>query len=283
MSSGYPLVSVVVPMYNQSLYVEDALQSILQQTYEDIEVVVVDDGSHDNGYQIASGYAEKDSRVIVLRQDNLGPSCARNNAIVHSLGKYILPVDADDLLHPTCIEKMVTYLEQHPECSLVTCDVQYFGARTDRMILPDYSFDTLLCMNCMVCTSMFRREDFDKTSGYNQNMRNGLEDWDFWLTLLNKDSIVHKIDEVLFFYRIKEQSRNVQAVDSISALHRQIYLNHPDLYKPYIEGIVDILQEKANLRGELDSIKRSRAYRLAQKLSNRYLSFMGLLKVSRKH
>ena len=94
-----PLVSVIVPLYNASDYIVEALDSIVASTYRPLEIIVMNDGSKDNSLSVAQAYAQKHPEVKVLTQTNAGASAARNNAIRESKGKYILPVDADNRIH----------------------------------------------------------------------------------------------------------------------------------------------------------------------------------------
>lgn len=107
-----PLVSIVIPAYAVERYIGDCLGSIIKQTYRDFEVIVVDDGSPDGTYDAACAIANKDGRIRVLKQDNSGPGAARNKAIAVASGQYLTFVDADDILPPTALFKMVSTLER---------------------------------------------------------------------------------------------------------------------------------------------------------------------------
>ena len=102
-----PLVSVIVPIYNAASYLQETLDSILASTYRPVEVVMVDDGSKDNSLSIAKSYCEQHPECQVIAQENKGVSAARNTAIRAAKGTYILPVDADDKIADTLIEKAV--------------------------------------------------------------------------------------------------------------------------------------------------------------------------------
>ena len=118
-----PLVSVIVPAYNSEAWIGECLDSVLAQTYPNWECVVVDDGSTDGTLAIAESYAQRDSRIRCLRQENQGPSVARNTAVAHSHGEYILPLDADDMIASQFVENAVQYHESHPETTIVCCNV----------------------------------------------------------------------------------------------------------------------------------------------------------------
>lgn len=107
-----PLVSIVIPAYAVERYIGDCLGSIIKQTYRDFEIIVVDDGSPDGTYEVACAMANKDRRIKVLKQANSGPGAARNKAIAAASGQYLTFVDADDILPPTALFKMVSTLER---------------------------------------------------------------------------------------------------------------------------------------------------------------------------
>ena len=113
-SVGYtlPLVSIIVPTYNAQAYVEQCIESLLAQTYPDIELIIVDDGSTDSTPEILSEFAQRDERITVITQANAGPGVARNNGIDHARGSYLYFCDADDYVEPDLIETTVVRLEQ---------------------------------------------------------------------------------------------------------------------------------------------------------------------------
>ena len=233
-----PLVSVIMPCYNQAPFIAEALDSLLAQTFTEWECIVVDDGSTDDSIRIAGKYAKSDPRIKVLTQKNQGVSIARNNAIANSSGSYILPFDSDDKIATDYIRKAFKVLDENKEVKLVYCKAKLFGAKQGLWKLPDYSYEKLLWSNMIFNCAMFRRVDFDKTKGFNPNMQHGLEDWDFWLSLLNPSDKVVRIDEVLFFYRIKKISRNKNAAKHDKELRQLIFSNHIEAYLPYIKDVI---------------------------------------------
>jgi len=227
---GNDLVSIIMPCYNQGKYIDEAIQSVLRSTYANIEIIVVNDGSTDP-FTNELLKTKSWNKTTVLNVSNIGVCEARNHAIRNSIGKYILPLDADDKIAPLYIEEAVAVLETRPEVKVVSCDVEMFGYKKGPYALPQHSMEMLLGQNTMVVTSMFRRVDFDATIGYNPNMSTGFEDWDFWLTLLENGGGVYKIDKVGFYYRIKKGSRNKSIKKGIlQELRYQVYLNHKELY-----------------------------------------------------
>ena len=227
-------VSIIVPAYNQQEWIADTLDSVLAQTYPDWECIVMDDGSTDRTLEIAESYSGRDSRIRVFSQVNGGPSNARNNAIKHSKGEYILPLDADDLISPQYLELAVKRFSEFPETKLVYCQADFTGDMSGPWELRPYVYDEFIRINCIFNACMFRRSDFDKTGGYDESMRSGLEDWDFLIGLLRKEDIVFQLPEVLFHYRRRVASQTSLAAEHEPELFLHIIANHPDVYKDVI-------------------------------------------------
>jgi glycosyltransferase involved in cell wall biosynthesis len=224
-------ISVIIPCFNQGAYLEEAVDSVLAQTFQDFEIIIVDDGSTDEEtIKILQDYARPKTRVI--RTDNLGLSAARNNGVREAGGEYILPLDADDKIGPGYLEEAVRILDRHPDIGIVYCEAAFFGMRTSHWHLPDYTSDHLLLQNIIFCTAFFRRTHWEKVGGYNINMIYGWEDWDFWLSLIHLGVKVYRIPRVLFFYRLREESMS-RAMDEKKQFFMRLHaiLNHQDLYK----------------------------------------------------
>ena len=226
-------VSIIVPCYNQAEYLSETLDSVLAQTYSNWECVIVDDGSNDNSREISQKYVNKDCRFKYIYQENQGPSVARNNGIRHSDGYYILPLDADDLIADTYVEKALDVFERMPDVKLVYCQAKMFGESNGFWNLPEYEYKRIIWENIIFCTAMFSRHDFDKVGGYDPNMSEGLEDWDFWLSLIECGFKTFKIEKVLFRYRKYKLSRTQNALKNYYNIRKQIIKNHKSLYLKY--------------------------------------------------
>lgn len=226
-------VSIIISCYNQGKYLKEALDSVIRQTYKDWECIVIDDGSTDQTGKVAQSIVTVDKRIKYIYQENQGVCVARNNAIKVSTGKYILCLDADDFISTTYIELAVNELEFNPKVALVTTHYQYFGKSRKKIWLEPYSIEKLMGHNLFINCSMFRRADFDRVKGFNPNMKLGLEDWDFWLSLLENGGLVKYVEGINFFYRkkaISESRNNSSAWKNFDYLRRQIWLNHLGLY-----------------------------------------------------
>ncbi len=202
-----PLVSVIIPCYNGGELLAETIASVHLQTFRDFEVIVVDDGSDD---PVTIKLLDKlaDSDFILLRTANCGVAAARNTAITAAQGRYILPLDADDLLVPEFLEKMVHILEQQPEIGIVGTDARLFGMSDKIKRLPVFSVKRLLSENLLFASSLFRKTDWQAVGGYSTAMRYGWEDWEFWIAMTKKGVTVAKIPEPLLMYRIRSTSRD---------------------------------------------------------------------------
>lgn len=223
-------VSIIVPCYNQGIYLSEALDSVLKQTYQNWECIIINDGSTDSTETVANEYCHKDNRFRYIYQNNQGVCAARNNAIHSSSGEFILPLDSDDRIAPTLLEKSVKLMESDSHIGIIHSKSELFGDVHGLYLVPEYSIDRMLLDNCIHNTSMFRRPDYDKTKGYNPCMSEGIEDWDFWLSIIELGGVVKTIDEVLNYYRIKKVSRNTSIKSKTDYLKLRIIRNHWKLY-----------------------------------------------------
>ena len=263
-------VSVITPCCNQASFLTDCLDSLIAQTYPNWECVVIDDGSSDNSYEIAQHYAAKEPRIRCFRQVNLGPSAARNNAIALTNGEYIFPLDSDDYIDPTYFEKALAIFREFAEIKLVYSRCLMFGSQTGEMELKPYSYQELLRGNIITNTSVYKRSDFLKTPGYDETMRIGWEDWDFYLSLITPQSQVMKIDETLFYYRQKASSRNNSvSAEQASALRRYIYLKHSEIYRDHFEDPINLAYQVKTLQRQVRHLQnRDIVTRLKRRISS---------------
>jgi len=225
-------VSIIIPCYNQENFVADAIDSALKQTYPNIEIVCYNDGSSDNSAKVINEYAQKFNNIIFIdNKENKGVVYGRNNAINSSSGEYILPLDADDKIEPTYVEKAVKVLNENPKIGIVYCKARLFGNKTGEWKLPEYDKKEIVYRNCIFCSALFRKTDFEKVGGYKEYMNKGLEDWDLWLSFIENDYEVFRIDEILFNYRkLDNPTRNDLSKSKIDKLFGTILENHIQLY-----------------------------------------------------
>lgn len=261
-----PLVSVIVPCYNQAQYLSETLDSLLAQTYGNWECIIVNDGSIDNTEEIANKWIKKDKRFKYIAKQNGGLSSARNSGIKSANGEYILPLDSDDLIHPDYVQKAVEILISEPQIKLVYANAKKFGCINQLWNLKPYLYKTLLEGNMIYCSAIYRKADYFLTEGYDENMLSGLEDWDFWIQLLNEKDSVYKINKVMFYYRVKQTSMITSiAYQQQKELRLYIYKKHQVKYTEYFKDPIDLIRENSLLK---TLYKESADYRLGNFLIN---------------
>ncbi len=260
-----PKTSIIIPCFNQGKYIEDTIDSVLKQTYQNFEIIVINDGSTDEfTNEILKNL--KNEKTKVLHTINKGVCHARNIGVKHATGKYLLFLDADDLLDNTFLEKTLNIFETKSNISIVTTGVMMFDAENFEFKLPEFNFRELLVHNLIVISSLIKTDEFLKTTGFNENMRNGFEDWDFWISFLNiNKGCVHRINETLFYYRRLQASRTKSANYNFENLTNQIVKNNSTVYfREYCNLYEDFIKTK----NQLILIQNSRIYKFSKKISS---------------
>ena len=235
-------VSIIIPCFNKGKYLEEALQSALNQTYENIELVCVDDCSDDNSREIFKQYVRKYKRIIYIENDiNKGVVYSRNMAIEAATGEYIFPLDADDIISNDCIECMVNVIEKNPDAGVVYCKMKTFGAKKEKVLCGEFTEEELLYDCVIPASSMFRKKDFVKIGGYKECMFHGCEDWELWLNFYERGYKFEFIDKIMIHYRqIKSHQRTYEQMQHDNAIKYELLKNHLELYKNNKEFISKI-------------------------------------------
>jgi glycosyltransferase involved in cell wall biosynthesis len=213
MKQKEPLVSVIIPAYNAAAYVREAVDSALAQTYKNIEIIVVDDGSTDATRKILEPYAAKKS-ITYIHQENRGLSGARNTGIKKSRGEFIALLDSDDIFLPKKIERQVADFAAHPDCGVSYCNIAHFydGAPEKTFMLNytyysgDELFPNLLKKNFInPLTVVLRRSAIDQVGLFDESYGKS-EDWEYWVRLAYAGIRFHYLPEVLAKYRMRKDS-----------------------------------------------------------------------------
>ncbi len=232
-----PTVSVMIPYYNCKEYIVETIQSVLSQSHQNFEIIIVDDGSDPEHADYLKGFLADKPAIRYAVQNNQGVAAARNHAARLAGGKYFLFLDSDDLILPDYIEKCVTVLENNPDCKLVYPLAEYFDAQEGLWNLPDYDgLESLLKGNRIPIISMHRAEDFVSLGGFDENLTTH-EDWDLWIRLLSNGGTVIRIPEVLFRYRKRRDGSSL-----INRLEQNPDLNREDWQKVYEKNRVLFMQ-----------------------------------------
>jgi glycosyltransferase involved in cell wall biosynthesis len=275
MRNSNPTVSVIMPCFNQGAYLDEAVESVLAQTSQSFEIIVINDGSTDGPtVQLLERYSsgqwivdrgqhsqtDEEPSLTVIHTSNRGPSAARNTGIQQAKGHYILPLDADDRIAPTYLEKAIAILDKEPNAGIVYGEAEMFGDRTGAFDLPPYSFPEILLGNMIVNTSLYRKADWEKVGGYNENMIWGWEDYDFWLSLIELGREVVRITEILYFHRELPHSRSQQMTSEYWVKsYTQIFANHSHIYSSYIsilfQSLVDMRDDIHQTHSEVHDLR----------------------------
>jgi glycosyltransferase involved in cell wall biosynthesis len=269
-----PKISVIIPCYNQGQYLDEAVASVQAQTFANYEIIIVNDGSTDpDTVEILAGYERPRTRVI--HTENQGLAAARNNGIREARGRYILPLDADDRIGAAYLERAVAVLDENPGIGIVYCRAWLFGEMDSEWVLPEFSLEEMLLDNIIFCSSFFRRRDWEEVGGYDPEMKHGWEDYDFWLSLIERGRLVHRIPEILFHYRVtadsmvrsKQKSQKVETFARIYRKHQPLFSENIDIW---LDRIVESGEEYRITRLYLDTGDGfNEAQALTQKLDTR--------------
>ncbi|MCU7614251.1 glycosyltransferase family 2 protein [Chryseobacterium sp. GMJ5] len=267
------LISIIVPCYEQACYLDECLQSVLDQTYQNWECIIVNDGSADHTEEVAQQWVEKDKRFIYLSKKNGGLSSARNAGIEKAKGEWILPLDADDKIGNQYLE----FAEEKfgDGYKVIYCKAQKFGLIHEEWDLPVYSIKNLAIQNVIFCTAFFRKEDWVKVNGFDTDLIYGWEDWEFWIALLKNGGKVYRIDEICFYYRIKETSMLKEMSDKnnekITFSHHIIYKKHIEFFIRELGSFQRLAEENEKLHQKVSHLKtilNSKRYQTVNKIFN---------------
>lgn len=262
-------VSIIIPCYNQCEFIAETINSVKKQRFKDYEIIIINDGSTEKGaVQFLNKFTDVDTKVLHI--ENTGVSAARNYAIKHGNGEYILPLDADDCIDELFLHETVAILDAMPEIEAVRTGVKYFGAINHEEILPIYSRRRHLLQNLFFNTTLFRKTSFLNVGGYDEQFLIGWEDWDLFLRLIENEEQVFAIDRPYYFYRIKLSSRNANLQEEKKQkAEQQLYKKHLETYLQYFPEPLSLLRELDFLQAEKaafeqvkKSIYQSATYRL---------------------
>ncbi len=223
-----PLVSIVIPAYNPTAFLLEAIASAAAQTHPRTEIILVNDGS-DKPESLAVLEQAARSVGTYLEQSNQGPSAARNAAFRIAQGNYVVPLDADDSLSPTYIATCLSALDAGH--AFVYTDYRVFGTQNYEEHLGGYNLYTLLGRNYLSYAALLRKQDWERVGGYDEAMRLGYEDWEFWLRLGSHGNFGRHVPQSLFRYRRQGITRSDTALAHHQELVDYIQARHPELYE----------------------------------------------------
>ena len=259
-----PLISILITCYNYGQYLMKAVDSAVNQSYKNIEIVIVNDGSTDEYTNtLCRNIAQKNIKVIW--QENMGLPGTRDVGIRQAKGEFILPLDADNILDPQFLEKTYTYLLNKPQIGFVYTWMQCFGETDEIRRHPDFDFKTLLDANYVDVCSLFRKRDWEKVAGFGKsNWINPFDDWHFFLKICELGLSGYCVKEPLLHYRVHLDSISHKAfldyrmllltLDKIYELHKKSYMQFDKDKNEFIERNYNNFQDHTlNLLNKLNT------------------------------
>ena len=283
-TSKADLISVVIPCYNHGQYLHEALQSVNQQTYQNYEIIVINDGSTDPATNtLLNGLDFPKTKVFTT--DNRGLPAARNYGIAKAIGDIIVTLDADDKFENTFFEKGLKLLEANANIGVVSSYVKTFG--TSSKFIQHYrsggSEKFIGARNNSGASVMFLKKCWLEVGGYDETMRAGYEDWDFWIRVTNKGWQVKVIEDYLIYYRThfssmltETQKNRIPILQYIYKKNEAIFTQHMkealisrDKWNMEVEQMYHgALKENQRLNTIIDGIKSTWYFKLAMFVQN---------------
>lgn len=279
-------VSIIVPCYNQAQYLDEALQSVLRQTYTNWECIIVNDGSPDHTEEIANKWVNKDARFFYLKKDNGGLSSARNLGLDSAKGEYIQFLDSDDILNNRKIELSMKELHLEANINIVISNFRMFTDSPNytsrpycKLSFEFFNFKSTLLkwesvfsipIHCgLFDTHLF--EDFR----FPEELK-AKEDWIMWLCLFQKEFKVSFVDKPLAYYRMQQKSMTNDAKHMLeNHMKAIVYIKNIISEKDYIDYLYLELQQKYNetvkLRTTIYNYQNSTTYKIAEKIKATFL------------
>ncbi|MCI8796394.1 MAG: glycosyltransferase family 2 protein [Dorea sp.] len=233
-------IEAVITSFNQGSMILEAVESICAQTLLPQKIIIVDDGSTDESSLKILNSIERNSDlpvpVSIHYQKNKGVSSARNAGIKKTGAPLVLVLDGDDKLKPEYVEYVSRLLRENPSMAAASSWMHTFGV-LDSIVCPAGGrINSFLSRNCCPATHILRRDMFEQCGGYDESMRSGFEDWDFFLSMLetSPESSIGIVDKPLIQYRTAPASFNVRSMNKRLDLMRFIIEKHIDSYHNHI-------------------------------------------------
>lgn len=225
-----PSVSVIIPCCRQATYLGEAVESVLHQTHDDWEIVVVSGCSEsaERASELASSRGR--GRIRLIEGADAGVADARNRGIARASARWLLPLDADDVLTPRFLERVLAQVDPARPRAIVSTSLQEFGDRQGAWDLPSYSVERLLQDNCLCVASLFSRDLWEAAGGYDPALAIGYEDWSFWIACSAFDPHVVQLPERLLQYRIHPESLTAATITFRAHMRAMVHVAHAARY-----------------------------------------------------
>ena len=233
-----PLVSFIIPFFNSGETIQETIDSIFNQSYENFDVWIINDGSTEiNAIEKLKDF-EGNEKIHILYQENAGPSLAKNKGVSVSNGKYLCFLDSDNIILEEYISEAIRAFQFNQKIDLVYSDFLHFGDQTDIHYSKDIDLFKILIGNPIDNCVIIKRESFLSVNGFDEYLSKlGLEDWELWINLLKNGKKFHYLNKVHFKYRVLKTSRTQTSANlKLNIISDYIYNKHSDiLSKKYNE------------------------------------------------
>jgi len=236
-----------MPAYNVAPYIGEAIESVLNQTFDDLELLIVDDGATDGSDVIADLYASRDRRIRVIRQANAGISAARNHGLRVASSPVIAVLDSDDVWEPVYLQAQMAILRDHPEVDIVTGNAWFLGSDLngrparpwpDPRPAPKLA-DILADETAVFIMSVFRRQVYESIGPFDESLRTN-EDYDFWLRAACDGFVFYRNDRPLGYYRRRDNSLSADELRMLPGILQVFRKLRPHLLnRPHELAILD--------------------------------------------
>ena len=236
-----PLISILIPLYNNVKFIEEAIDSAFSQTYPNIEVLVLDDGSTDGSKERVEKLAQKYKNLSHLSRENKGVCASLNELLALSNGEYVRIIGSDDVLTKDSVELLYNHISKDDSVGLVSglsIIINQKGQKVEQKNddktggFKDILFKKMIRRNCICSPSiLFRKSIIEKVGLFDEKLR--LEDWDYWLRILNAGFKIHEIQRNVIQYRVHETntSKNLMLMLESTALTLKKWKHIPNYEK----------------------------------------------------
>lgn len=251
-----PDISIIIPCYNHGEYLHECIDSVLSYTGSlQLEIIIVNDGSTDGHTLDLLHLLEQNKNLKIIHQENKGLSAARNSGIQQAQADYFIPLDSDDILNPEFIDS--AYSAAQNGADVVYGNVQLFGEKKELKITQWNSY-TQMYGNGIHAFALVRKSMWKKVDGYDESMKIGYEDWEFWLNVYKHKAVFDKVELLSYYYRVKKQSMVTATIQKHSEILQYIHTKHHDL----------LMQQYIELNRKLHDAKNNRRLLLKHLIRN---------------
>lgn len=230
-------LSIIIPCYNHGEFIEECIASLNTLKNIEYEIILINDGSNDNGYTESVIGSLKHEKLIKINQPNQGLAKTRNNAIALSKGKYILPLDADNIITEKFIVEAIKIMDNNPNIDIVYPNRFLFNNKIKLGLKNpgNFSILRLLFSNYIDACAIYKKTIWVNLNGYDESMKLGLEDWDFWIRCVGINANFHYLKNAYFYYRVATNSMVTNTLKRYDEISDYIIKKNAKIYSEHLK------------------------------------------------